>query len=42
VDNTAARALYASEGFDEVGLRRGYYENGRVDGVTMRKALTTP
>ena len=39
VDNTAARALYASEGFDEVGTRRGYYDAGRVDGVTMRRAL---
>jgi ribosomal-protein-alanine N-acetyltransferase len=39
VDNTAARALYASEGFSEIGLRRGYYDAGRVDAVTMRKAL---
>jgi ribosomal-protein-alanine N-acetyltransferase len=39
VDNTAARALYASEGFGEVGLRRGYYEGGRIDAVTMRKVL---
>jgi ribosomal-protein-alanine N-acetyltransferase len=39
VDNVAARALYASEGFVEVGLRRGYYDAGRVDAVTMRKDL---
>ena len=39
IDNAAARALYASEGFDEVGVRRGYYDGGRVDAVTMRKAL---
>ena len=38
-DNTAARALYVSEGFTEIGLRRGYYDAGRVDAVTMRKAL---
>jgi ribosomal-protein-alanine N-acetyltransferase len=39
VDNPAARELYASEGFQDVGLRRGYYDGGRVDAVTMRKAL---
>jgi ribosomal-protein-alanine N-acetyltransferase len=40
VDNRAARELYRSEGFEEVGTRRGYYDAGRVDAVTMRKALT--
>ena len=25
VDNTAARALYASAGYDQVGTRRAYY-----------------
>lgn len=39
VDNVAARALYTSEGFTELGLRRGYYDGGRVDAVTMRKEL---
>jgi ribosomal-protein-alanine N-acetyltransferase len=39
VDNAAARALYVGEGFAEIGLRRGYYDAGRVDAVTMRKAL---
>lgn len=37
--NTAARALYASMGFAEVGLRRGYYPTaagGREDAVVMR------
>lgn len=38
-DNPAARALYVREGFTEIGLRRGYYDAGRVDAVTMRKAL---
>jgi ribosomal-protein-alanine N-acetyltransferase len=38
-DNVAARALYAAEGFVEVGLRRGYYDGGRVDAVTMSKSL---
>jgi ribosomal-protein-alanine N-acetyltransferase len=40
VDNDAARALYRSEGFVDVGLRRGYYDGGRVDAVTMRRELT--
>jgi ribosomal-protein-alanine N-acetyltransferase len=35
-DNDAARGLYASEGFTVLGRRRGYYEQGRVDAVTMR------
>jgi ribosomal-protein-alanine N-acetyltransferase len=39
VDNAAAHALYASEGFTDVGIRRGYYDAGRVDAVTMRKEL---
>jgi len=39
VDNEAARALYAAEGFSEIGRRRGYYDGGRVDAVTMRKEL---
>jgi ribosomal-protein-alanine N-acetyltransferase len=39
VDNDGARALYASEGFAELGRRRGYYDGGRVDAVTMRKQL---
>jgi ribosomal-protein-alanine N-acetyltransferase len=39
VDNEAARALYAREGFAELGIRRGYYDAGRVDAVTMRKDL---
>ena len=39
VDNEAARALYRSEGFEDIGRRRGYYDGGRVDAVTMRKGL---
>ncbi len=39
VDNEAARRLYLDDGFSEIGRRRGYYENGRVDGVTMRREL---
>jgi [ribosomal protein S18]-alanine N-acetyltransferase len=40
VDNVAALALYAGEGFAQVGIRRGYYDGGRVDAVTLRKELT--
>jgi [ribosomal protein S18]-alanine N-acetyltransferase len=39
VDNDAALALYASEGFARVGLRPGYYDSGRVDAVVMRREL---
>jgi ribosomal-protein-alanine N-acetyltransferase len=35
-DNRAAQRLYAGEGFTVLGKRRGYYEQGRVDAVTMR------
>jgi ribosomal-protein-alanine N-acetyltransferase len=38
-DNAAARAMYRSAGFAELGIRRGYYDAGRVDAVTMRKVL---
>ncbi|HST47545.1 GNAT family N-acetyltransferase [Jatrophihabitans sp.] len=38
-DNEAARRLYAGEGFEVLGRRRGYYEQGRVDAVTMRFPL---
>jgi ribosomal-protein-alanine N-acetyltransferase len=39
--NAAARALYAAEGFAEVGVRRGYYPapDGREDAVVMELAL---
>lgn len=39
VDNPAAITLYVSEGFAEIGRRRGYYDHGRVDALTMRKPL---
>ncbi|MBC6440617.1 MAG: GNAT family N-acetyltransferase [Rhodospirillales bacterium] len=34
-DNRAARALYARHGFRQVGWRKGYYDNGRTDALTM-------
>lgn len=39
VDNEAARMLYEHEGFQQVGVRRGYYDAGRVDAVVMRREL---
>jgi ribosomal-protein-alanine N-acetyltransferase len=36
-DNDVARALYASEGFAVVGLRRGYYRPSGADAHTMRR-----
>ncbi|MEL4161486.1 tRNA (adenosine(37)-N6)-threonylcarbamoyltransferase complex dimerization subunit type 1 TsaB [Corynebacterium bovis] len=34
-DNDAARGLYRSYGFEEVGLRRNYYQPSGVDAYTM-------
>ncbi len=36
-DNEAAHALYASEGFAVVGLRRRYYQPSGTDAHTMRR-----
>jgi len=41
-DNPGAIALYASAGFAQVGVRRGYYARpgaARVDGLLMRRDL---
>jgi ribosomal-protein-alanine N-acetyltransferase len=40
-DNDAARAFYEREGFETVGVRRGYYDHGRVHAISMRLELTT-
>ena len=37
--NASARALYASLGFTQVGLRRGFYRNPADDAVIMEKTL---
>jgi ribosomal-protein-alanine N-acetyltransferase len=39
IDNTAARKLYEEFGFEVIGTRRGYYDQGRVDALVMRRAL---
>ena len=39
--NTAAARLYHSLGFEQVGVRRGYYQatNGREDAAVLRRVL---
>ena len=39
--NTAAIRLYLSQGFEQVGMRRGYYQaaTGREDAAVLRRAL---
>lgn len=37
--NAAARALYASLGFAEIGVRRGYYKLPTEDAVLYKKEL---
>jgi ribosomal-protein-alanine N-acetyltransferase len=39
VDNLGAQRLYERARFVRVGLRRGYYDGGRMDAVVMRRAL---
>lgn len=40
--NSPARALYAAEGFREVGRRRGFYALPREDAIIMQISLDTP
>ena len=35
VDNAAAQKLYAREGFEPVGVRRGYYQPSNTDALVM-------
>lgn len=36
-DNETAARLYTRFGFERIGVRRGYYQPGRVDAVVMRR-----
>lgn len=36
ISNRAARALYEKYGFQEIGIRPGYYEDPREDAVLMK------
>jgi ribosomal-protein-alanine N-acetyltransferase len=38
-DNPRARGLYMRRGFEEIGVRRGYYQPANVDAIVMRKDL---
>jgi [ribosomal protein S18]-alanine N-acetyltransferase len=42
--NTTAIRLYQSMGFEQVGMRRGYYqaEGGREDAVVLKRVLLEP
>ena len=40
--NDAARALYQSRGFSEIGRRRAYYRRPVEDALVMRKVLEVP
>jgi ribosomal-protein-alanine N-acetyltransferase len=37
--NRAALALYEGLGYQQVGLRRGYYEKPREDALILQKVL---
>ncbi|WP_210479720.1 ribosomal protein S18-alanine N-acetyltransferase [Naasia sp. SYSU D00948] len=41
-DNPAAQQLYRSLGFEDIGLRRGYYQPDGVDAVVMRRVAARP
>jgi ribosomal-protein-alanine N-acetyltransferase len=38
-ENEAAQALYRRNGFTDLRVRRGYYDNGRADALEMQRAL---
>jgi [ribosomal protein S18]-alanine N-acetyltransferase len=38
-DNPRARTLYRNRGFEEIGVRRGYYQPSGTDAIVMRKEL---
>ena len=42
--NIAAIRLYQSLGFEQIGIRRGYYQavDGREDAIVLKLALRTP
>ncbi|KQV07215.1 ribosomal protein S18-alanine N-acetyltransferase [Leifsonia sp. Root112D2] len=41
-DNPGAQRLYAEFGFEELGVRRGYYQPDNVDAIVMRLLVTDP
>lgn len=41
-DNTSARALYEHNGFEQISVRRGYYQPGGEDALVLRRLLSRP
>ncbi|WP_369798028.1 GNAT family N-acetyltransferase [Cryobacterium sp. MLB-32] len=41
-DNPSAQGLYRSLGFEDLGVRKGYYQPDNVDAVVMRLNIPTP
>lgn len=41
-DNPSAQGLYRSLGFEELGIRRGYYQPDNVDALVMRLQIPEP
>ena len=41
-DNAPAQELYRSLGFEEIGVRRGYYQPDNVDAIVMRRVAGRP
>jgi [ribosomal protein S18]-alanine N-acetyltransferase len=39
VDNLRAQQLYRTRGFEQIGLRRGYYQPSGTDALVMRRSL---
>lgn len=37
IDNEAAIALYRAYGFEDVRVRKGYYQPGNIDAIVMRR-----
>lgn len=40
--NAAAVALYAGQGYEKVGVRKGYYRNPEEDAILMTRYLEAP
>ena len=36
MDNAPAQRLYATYGFEPIGIRRGYYQPSNTDALVMR------
>jgi ribosomal-protein-alanine N-acetyltransferase len=39
VDNLRAQQLYRTRGFEQIGVRRGYYQPSGADALVMRRSL---